>query len=112
MKVIICISRRVQVSVYSDNIVDTMEVVVTPASTCISVNTEHVEVGVAVLGSTSTGSIMVTNHGLDLLQYEAQVEPSINTSEFLKLNILTCSGRLAVASVCWPMSLLRWLAGM
>jgi len=69
---------RGQVSVYSDNSVDNVEVVVTAVapSTCITVSTDQVELGVAVLGSTTTGSILVTNPGLELVQWKAQVEPS------------------------------------
>jgi len=71
-------SWRGQVSVYSDNSVDSMEVVVTAVapSTCISVSTNQVELGAAVLGSTTTGSIVLTNPGMELVQWKAKVDPS------------------------------------
>ena len=71
-------SWRGQVSVYSDNSVDTMEVVITAAATspCILVSSNQVEMGMAVLGSTTTGSILLTNPGQDLVQWKAQVTPS------------------------------------
>ena len=68
-----------QVSVYSDNSVDTMEVVITAAAVpapSITVTNSQVDMGMVLLGSTTTGSVMVTNPGQDLVQWKAQISPS------------------------------------
>ena len=68
---------RGTVQLYCDNSVDSIEVCVSdPCPPCLVASPATVELGLAVLGSTTTRSLTVSNPGDRLVQWQAQVEPS------------------------------------
>jgi len=86
-----------EVKVYSDNSIASMMVNVTPSYN-VSVSTNYVDIGTVGIGTTSTGSIMLTNPSDVLLQWKAEVSPSffslpqgaglLNPSQSVSLPIL------------------------
>ena len=68
---------RGAIQLYCDNTVDTIDVTVSdPRPPSLVATPSTVELGLAVLGSTTTRSLTVSNPGDRLVQWRAQVEPS------------------------------------
>ena len=65
--------------VFTENTIDHVEVVVRPCSVAASgmlVSPQLLDLGVAVVGTSKKGALTLSNPGLELIKWQATVEPS------------------------------------